>query len=416
MRSPGSAGARVRGMDMETVREDNPIAGLVGSLIGSLIGVACIVAVSQLGYVAAISGMVMAVCAIKGYALLGGAMSRRGAVIAGAVILLMTYVGHHLDFAVHLSLAAQIDPFTAFRAVGDLLADGALDPVSYWGNLVLLYGFTLLGAVPALRAAFHASEAGDVSAAQLSSVLGLEMPDREERKRAFRQNTRSLGETLTIFLPLGGMMLGLVVVAFSISPPFMEWLLGGALSPGALLQGYSHWYLAILVAVVLGVLLTVIAVVLMARRRVWSAPIVTLMALSIGLLALLGGIMIAKEDVPGLFWQAREDLAQIESDQLREVTVWLSPKSRSARLPGPYTAGQPTLVARYGGISEDTGGEWVEFYVPDCLGFSLDPNALYEENESIAWNRENARQYRLRVTEHFRLVISVEPLGVAAAP
>ena len=402
-------------MRVETVREDNPIAGLVGALLGSLIGVACIIVVSQLGYVAAVSGLVMAVCTIKGYALLGGAMSRRGAVIAGVVILLMTYVGHQLDFAVSLAIAAQIDPFTAFRAVGDLLADGALDPVSYWGNLVLLYGFTLLGAVPALRAAFRASEGGGVPAEELSSVLGLEMPDRAERKRAFRRNTRSLAEMLTIFLPLGGMMLGLVVLALSISPPFLERLIGSASSPKALLQRYSYWYLAILAAVVLSVLLTVIAVVLMARRRAWSTPIVTLMALSIGLIALLGGVMIVMEDVPGLFWQAREDLAQIESDQPWEVTVWLSPKSRSARLPGPYCAGQPEPVTRYGGISEETGGEWVEFYVPDCLGFSLDPDALYEENESIEWNRENARQYRLQVTDNFHLVISAQPVGAAAA-
>ena len=46
-------------MRVETVREDNPIAGLVGALLGSLIGVACIVLVSQLGYVAAVSGLVM---------------------------------------------------------------------------------------------------------------------------------------------------------------------------------------------------------------------------------------------------------------------------------------------------------------------------------------------------------------------
>ena len=38
------------------------------------------------------------VCCLKGYALLGGRLSRRGAVISGAVVLLMTYTGkerHH---------------------------------------------------------------------------------------------------------------------------------------------------------------------------------------------------------------------------------------------------------------------------------------------------------------------------------
>lgn len=51
---------------------DNVVAGAVGAFLGSLIGVACIVLVNQLGYVASICGLVMAVCCLKGYALLGG--------------------------------------------------------------------------------------------------------------------------------------------------------------------------------------------------------------------------------------------------------------------------------------------------------------------------------------------------------
>ena len=83
-------------MDLEWEKEeprDNVIAGTVGAFLGSLIGVACIVLVSKLGYVAAISGVVMVVCAIKGYAMLGGQFSKRGAVISGLMIIVMTYVG-----------------------------------------------------------------------------------------------------------------------------------------------------------------------------------------------------------------------------------------------------------------------------------------------------------------------------------
>ena len=46
---------------------DNIITGAVGAFLGSLIGVACIVIVGQLGYVASVSGLVMGVCALKGY-------------------------------------------------------------------------------------------------------------------------------------------------------------------------------------------------------------------------------------------------------------------------------------------------------------------------------------------------------------
>ena len=95
--------------------------------------------------------------------------------------------------------------------------------------------------------------------------------------------------------------------------------------------------------------------------------------------------------------------------------MWLSPKASSGKLPGPYTEGQPEPVTVYGGIGEDTGGRWMHFYVPDCLDFSLDQDALYRENESIQWNEQHAQRYRLLVTENFRLAVSVEPAGDPAA-
>ena len=52
---------------MEVKKRENVLAGIVGAFLGSLIGVACIVIVGQMGYVASICGLVMAVCSLKGY-------------------------------------------------------------------------------------------------------------------------------------------------------------------------------------------------------------------------------------------------------------------------------------------------------------------------------------------------------------
>ena len=52
-------------------KPENAVAGTVGALLGSIFGVGCIVLLGQLGYVAALSGIVMAVCALKGYELPG---------------------------------------------------------------------------------------------------------------------------------------------------------------------------------------------------------------------------------------------------------------------------------------------------------------------------------------------------------
>ena len=124
------------------------MSGTVGALLGSLLGVVCIIILSQLGYVAAISGVIMAVCTLKGYELLGGKLSNKGIAIACVLMLVMTFVGDRLDWAIVVSRSLGTDFFTSFRAISYLMAEGAIDSGSYVGNLVLLYLFVLLGAVP----------------------------------------------------------------------------------------------------------------------------------------------------------------------------------------------------------------------------------------------------------------------------
>lgn len=141
-------------MDLEWEREksrDNVIAGTVGAFLGSLIGVACIVILSKLGYVAAVSGVVMAVCAIKGYALLGGKLSRRGAVISGLLILVMTYIATKLCFALAVMEVAteEVSFFLVYQSIGRFLEDGELRRI-FLGELALQYLFTLVGGIPTL--------------------------------------------------------------------------------------------------------------------------------------------------------------------------------------------------------------------------------------------------------------------------
>ena len=143
-------------MDLEWEKgapRDNVITGTVGAFLGSLTGVACIVLVSKLGYVAAISGVVMAVCAIKGYALLGGRFSKRGAAISGLMIIVMTYVANKINFALSmievLSDVEGISFFHIYQSIGILLENRDFSRL-YWGELALLYLFTLLGGVPVL--------------------------------------------------------------------------------------------------------------------------------------------------------------------------------------------------------------------------------------------------------------------------
>lgn len=152
--------SRTRGIMMDSNQEvqqkkENLVGGIVGALLGSLVGVLCIILLSQLGYVAALSGAVMAVGVLKGYELLGGKISKKSVVICVVIMLVMTYVGDRLDWAIMLQRAAGgsygMNIFDWYRMVPTMITAETIEMSTYVMNLVLIYVFLLLGAVPTLR-------------------------------------------------------------------------------------------------------------------------------------------------------------------------------------------------------------------------------------------------------------------------
>lgn len=145
-------------------KRENIVTGLVGAFLGSLIGVVCTVVIGQMGYVASVSGLIMAVGALKGYELLGGQLSKKGAVISSILVVAMTYLAHRLTFAVSLVSALNLsmsDVFLCFQAVPGLVEEGAIEGPAYWGDLAMLYLFTLLGAVPTIISGLRAASLPD---------------------------------------------------------------------------------------------------------------------------------------------------------------------------------------------------------------------------------------------------------------
>lgn len=137
-------------------KKENVVGGIVGALIGSLLGVVCIVLLSQLGYVAALSGVVMAVGVLKGYELLGGKLTKKGIGIGIVIMLVMTYLGDRLDWAIKLlgeggGAEAGFNLFECYRMVPSMLELEIIDPTNYIINLAMIYVFLLLGAVPTIR-------------------------------------------------------------------------------------------------------------------------------------------------------------------------------------------------------------------------------------------------------------------------
>ena len=139
----------------EKNKKENLVGGVVGALIGSLLGAASIILLSQLGYVAAISGVIMAVCALKGYELLGGKLTKKGVIISVVIMIVMTYVGDRVDWAIMIARELETDVFYGYRLLPLLLSEEVIDMTSYVLELVLLYALLLVGAIPTIQNAMR---------------------------------------------------------------------------------------------------------------------------------------------------------------------------------------------------------------------------------------------------------------------
>ena len=66
-------------------------------------------------------------------------------------MLVMTYVGDRLDWAIMIARELEVDIATGYRYFPLLLSEDIIDFGSYAANLVLVYAFLLLGAIPTIR-------------------------------------------------------------------------------------------------------------------------------------------------------------------------------------------------------------------------------------------------------------------------
>ncbi len=130
---------------------ENIGGGILGAVIGGLIGAAVIVLLGQLGYVAAISGVVLGYCTIGGYRRGAGRLSAAGIAVCVAVMLAAVYLGNRVDIAVTAAKEPGITFWQGFRWMHELV-----DTDAYVGNLAILYLFTALGAVPEALSAHKA--------------------------------------------------------------------------------------------------------------------------------------------------------------------------------------------------------------------------------------------------------------------
>ncbi len=130
-------------------KKENVVTGIVGAILGAVIGGAFILILSRLGFVASISGLILAVCTLKGYELLGRKLGVVGVIVSFILIAVTPYVADRIDWAI-IVLGEYGDYgmtfANAFDAIPDLVKSEIIDKGDYIINLVKLYVFAAVGA------------------------------------------------------------------------------------------------------------------------------------------------------------------------------------------------------------------------------------------------------------------------------
>ena len=135
------------------------IPGIVGALLGSLLGCVVYFLIWQLGYIAAVAGLVTAVCAFKGYEMLGGALDKKGVFVSVIVVILATFFANQLVWAYDAYSVFKeegVTFFECYRAIGPLITELDLTR-EYYGNLAVAYLMTILGSIGLIINAFKSS-------------------------------------------------------------------------------------------------------------------------------------------------------------------------------------------------------------------------------------------------------------------
>lgn len=144
---------------VQETKPENILTGIVGALIGAAIGAGVIILLGQLGYVASLSGLILAVCTLKGYELLGHRLSTKGAIICVILIVVTPYFADRLDWALRFQKEMEAEGMSAslgfyFDCIPDLVAMDSEFRAEYIKSLVMIYLFAALGAFGTLRDLF----------------------------------------------------------------------------------------------------------------------------------------------------------------------------------------------------------------------------------------------------------------------
>jgi len=135
------------------VRGENVVLGTVGALLGALVGAALIAILAKIGYVASISGVVMAYLSLFLYTKFAGKLSVKGIIISIVIMVITVFVTEWLVYSIAFYKELKEYGYTLGDIVKGLpdLLDLADAKGGFVKDVLMVYAFTALGAVPQIK-------------------------------------------------------------------------------------------------------------------------------------------------------------------------------------------------------------------------------------------------------------------------
>lgn len=134
-------------------KKENVLLGILGAFLFSLAGAVVWVVLDLIGFIAAISGLVGVFCAIHGYRIFAGKLSKKGIIIAIIIAFIVLAAAWYGCIVKDVMKALECSFSDAFKHSFEVLKlTGTLG--SYIWQLVLGLGFAILGSFGTIRMAF----------------------------------------------------------------------------------------------------------------------------------------------------------------------------------------------------------------------------------------------------------------------
>ena len=140
-------------------QKSNLLFGIVGAFLGALAGAVLYFVIYQLGFIAGISGLVMAVLAMKLYEKFGGCLDLKGVIASIVIVMVMVFFANKVAWAWEAYQALKGNDWTFFDCFRNLDAILELSDLkgSYGSDLFVSYLISIVGCLGKFIAAARGS-------------------------------------------------------------------------------------------------------------------------------------------------------------------------------------------------------------------------------------------------------------------